>query len=372
MKKNLVLVSLDCARADVVYGSKFPATSRLMREGTSFMNAISSAPLTPISHATVLTGLQPKNHGIRHLFKEKLRKGVVTIQQLLRRQGYATGAVVSCPGMNRWYGFGKGFDMYDDEIPRLPDGSDPLQTVDVKLRGMALKPANVVSERSIRWLEHNAHEPFCLFAHFFDAHWPYSAPRGFGGKNDYENSLAFADFHLGRILEKIDELGLRDDTAIICFSDHGEDLNGLYPNDKGGDARGHPEESGHGCLLYEQTQRVVLVIRDQIVQRNRQVDAQVRLVDVFPTILELLDVGYPGRLDGESLLAPPGNKPRIAYSETLYAEELDRAKKRFRNAKTKVSLRVDNKFKMIVSPESGETEFYDLENDPNELKNLAL
>ena len=87
-----------------------------------------------------------------------------------------------CPGMNKWYGFSKGFDHYDDEIPRLADGSDPLETVDVKKRGTALKRAEVVVERALNWIDkkRSPDKPFFLFLHFFDAHWPYKAPHKFG------------------------------------------------------------------------------------------------------------------------------------------------------------------------------------------------
>jgi len=152
MQKNLILISLDTVRADVAYSGKFKAINFLRNQGVSFLNTVSSSPLTPVSHATVLTGLQPYNHGMRHLFKEKLKQNTITLASILQKKGYKTGAIVSCPGMNKWYGFSKGFDHYDDEIPRLADGSDPLKTVDVKKRGTALKRAELVIERANKWL----------------------------------------------------------------------------------------------------------------------------------------------------------------------------------------------------------------------------
>ncbi|VVB76871.1 Sulfatase [uncultured archaeon] len=354
-----------------MYGGRFPATARLMKESTYFTNAISSAPLTPISHASILTGLQPRNHGVRHLFRERIRRNAKMIQQILQENGYVTGAIVSCPGMNRWYGFSRGFETYDDEIPRLPDGSDPLNTVDVKLRGLALKPANKVSERATAWLERNGRSPFALFIHFFDAHWPYSAPKGFGGANAYENSLAFVDYHLGVVLKKLEELGLDKNTTVVCFSDHGEDLNGLYENDKGGKRLGHPEELGHGCLLYDQTQKVVLIIRDAGFSKNREIRAQARLVDIFPTVLDLLKIKYDGHVDGISLLQN-AKIPRIAYSETFFPDELDKKRPEFSAAVSKKAIRIENKYKIIFNIGSDEVEVYDLENDPHEQRNLNI
>src|SRR3990167_11560060 len=107
MKKNLIFVSLDTVRADVAYSGKFEAIENLRSAGVTFLNTISSSPLTPVSHATVFTGLQPFNHGVRHLFKEQINKNVPVLAEILKSEGYKTGAIVSCPGMNRWYGFSR-------------------------------------------------------------------------------------------------------------------------------------------------------------------------------------------------------------------------------------------------------------------------
>lgn len=371
--KNLLLISLDCLRADVGYSGRFNVLNKLLKKSVSFTNAISQAPLTPISHATVFTGLLPKNHGIRHLFKEQVRADATTFQQLFKAKGYETGAFVSCPGMNEWYGFGKGFDTYDDEIPRLPDGSDPLHTVDVKLRGSALKRAEVVTNRAIDWLEEREGKPFLLFCHYFDAHWPYEAPNIFGGENPYEGEVAYSEKYFGDLLDYMEKKGLLEDTTIICFSDHGEDLNGWYENDKGGKERGHPEEEGHGCLLYEQTQRVFLTISDTTLPQEKKVTAQVSLVDIFPTICELFELNNQEKLDGQSLIKivqKNENEDRVAYSETHYPDEVSEDNPVFEGVYSKKSYRIDNKFKIIVD-EHGDTEIYDLEKDPLEQNDLT-
>ena len=239
-KKNLFFVSLDTVRADVAYSGKFEAIEKLRNVGVTFLNTISSSPLTPVSHATVFTGLQPFNHGVRHLFKEQINKDVPVLAEILKSEGYKTGAIVSCPGMNRWYGFSRGFDHYDDEIPLLADGSDPLQTVDVKKRGTALKRAEVVIDRAIQWISKNKDgQPFFVFLHFFDAHWPYEAPKKFAGDNIYEEEVAYSAHHFGLFIKKMEEMNLLSNTTVVCFSDHGEDLDGMYPNDKGGEKLGH-------------------------------------------------------------------------------------------------------------------------------------
>lgn len=372
--KNLILISLDTVRADVAYSGKFKTIERLRKEGVTFLNCISSSPFTPASHATVFTGLQPYNHGIRHLFKEGLNPKTKTLAQILKKNGYKTGAIVSCPGMNKWYGFAKGFSHYDDEIPKLADGSDPLLTVDVKKRGTALKRADLVVDKAYEWVKNKKNQKYFLFIHFFDAHWPYEAPKKFAGSNVYEEEIGFTDHYLGLFLDKLKEEGLLDNTSIIAFSDHGEDLDGLYPNDKGGIKLGHPEEFGHGCLLYDQTQKTVLIIKDKKISPKRTVNQQVRLVDVFPTILDLLSIKYPYRHNGISLL--PIIKTNIdmslvAYSETFYPEEQAKVGK-FKNVKNKISLRVANKQKTIFHLNSNFVEIFDLENDENETNNLYV
>jgi len=375
MKKNLIFVSLDTVRADVAYSGKFESIEKLRSKGVTFLNTISSSPLTPVSHATVFTGLQPFHHGIRHLFKEKINENVSVLAEILKSEGYKTGAIVSCPGMNKWYGFSRGFDHYDDEIPLLADGSDPLQTVDVKKRGTALKRAEIVIDRAFRWVSQQKDgQPFFIFLHFFDAHWPYEAPKKFGGDNIYEEEVAYSAHHLGLFMEKMKEAGLLEHTTIVCFSDHGEDLEGMYPNDKGGEKFGHPEESGHGCLLYDQTQKVVLIIEDPSLERCVNIEEQVRLVDVMPTVLELL--GFPKTdvpFDGTSLL-PVINGVKLnlpAYSETFYPEEQTTAMGgKYSEARNKKSLRLKNADKFIMHLDSDYLEVYDLTRDPNEMKNL--
>ena len=371
--KNILLISLDTVRADVAYRGGFKTIDALRKRGVTFLNTISSSPLTPVSHATVFTGKQPYEHGVRHLFKEQIDKKVKTITELLKKEGYETGAIVSCPGMNKWYGHSRGFNHYDDEIPRLADGTDPLLTVDVKKRGTALKRANIVADRAYEWIKDKKDKNYFLFIHFFDAHWPYEAPQKFGGKNIYEEEVAFADHYLGKFLDKIEKEGYLKNTTIIAFSDHGEDLDGMYPNDKGGKKLGHPEEFGHGCLLYDQTQKVVLIVSDKDLPKGKNIEQQVRLLDISPTLVDLLKIKTTNTFSGTSLLPIVKSNVSLnlsAYSETYYPEEQYLSSGKFKFAKNKVSMRYTNKTKLIANLDSSNPELYDLEHDQNELSNL--
>jgi arylsulfatase len=370
-QRDVLLISLDTLRADVAYSGLFPALNRLTGSGVKFAQAISSSPLTPVSHATVLSGRQPPVHGVRHLFRESMNPAVTTIAQVLRGQGYATGAVVASPGMNKWYGLDCGFDHYDDWIPPLADGTDALQVVDVELRGTAMKRAPMVTERALEWFGRQGDEPVLLFAHYFDSHWPYEAPEdvGVGVRNPYEGEVAYMDRGVGYLLDGLVERGLDlDETVVVLFSDHGEDLGGWYPDDHAGEL-GHPEERGHGALLFDVTQRVPLIVRAPWAgAAGTVVDSQVRLTDVFSTVLELVDVPAP-KSDGVSLV--PMMKPgaaaedRPAYCETFYRAELAKADPRWSHLRPLTAVRQPDR-KVIWERGTENVELYDLVNDPHE------
>jgi arylsulfatase A-like enzyme len=146
----------------------------------------------------------------------------------------------------------------------------------------------------------------------------------------------------------------------------------MYPNDKGGEKLGHPEEEGHGCLLYEQTQKVLLTIKDEGVQRNYEESRQVELTDIFPTLTQLFGIPTDHPIDGRSLIQFIRDKSlesRVAYSETFFPEEL---KGNYDQAvKPKKMYRLNNRYKVILEVGGQKVEIFDLENDPNEIKNLV-
>lgn len=369
---NLLLISLDTLRSDVAYSRTFPTIERLRSSGVTFRTTVSSSPLTPISHATVLTGLQPRGHGIRHLLRERLAAGVPTLATLLRSAGYRTGAVVSCPGLNRWYGLDAGFDWYDDWVPPLADGRNAVEVADVELRGTAMKRAPDVARRALDWVATTPGDaPRFLFAHFFDAHWPYEAPEdvGVAAANPYEGEVAFMDHYLGVLLDGLADAGLDlDQTLTVCFSDHGEDLAGWYPNDHAGPL-GHPEERGHGALLFDATQLVPLVVVDP---RHRQaarsqVFEQVRLVDVLPTILDLLDLPAIASHGTSAAGAVRGGtiEPRVAYCETFYREELAASAEEWSHLRPLQAVRHPGT-KTIWTHGGEDVDVYDLTRDPDE------
>jgi len=376
-KTNVILISLDGFRADVSYSGKFPTLTELIGRGVTFKNVVSQAPLTPVSHASVLTGLMPPRHGIRHLFLEQLSDGVETIGTILKKDGYQTHAVISCPGLHSWYGHNKGFDTYDDKLPLGPDGKDALFTVDVKARGEATKRAEDVVKKALKLADSISNDPFFFFLHFFDAHWPYSPPLPYKKDyidNPYEGEIAYIDKMLGDLINNFSNKGLLKNTILVIFSDHGEDLNGLYPNDHGDE---HPEEEGHGCLLYDATQLVPLIIvfPDRYKFDNINIEEQVRLVDITPTLLDILKIDSKINFDGKSLMRHINGegKDLIGYCETHYPMENSDTLKKYpliRNLKAVRIRSATHEFKVIWQIDGDIVEVYDLLNDPNERKNL--
>ena len=370
-KLNLIAISLDTMRADVAYSGRLRRFEELCGRGTVFVNTVASAPVTPVSHASIFTALQPYEHGLRHLLRERLQTPKPTLAELMANAGYDTGAIVACPGLNRWYGLDRGFNHYDDEVPKLADGRDPLHVNDVKIRGTALKRAPLVVERSLQWLESRRRRPFFMFTHFFDTHWPYEAPEQFGpdDANPYEGEAHYVDHYLGVLMDQLKEWGLLENTLFVVFSDHGEDLAGWYPNDHGGAALGHPEEKGHGCLLHDATQMVPLVvIGKDLAPEAVRVRQQVRLVDIVPTITDLLQIPDPAERAGASLapLFAGHGSDRVAYSESYYREEQTSAPDGVPGLGPLHATRLENRSKVIVDVNSGAIEVYDLMADPHE------
>jgi arylsulfatase A-like enzyme len=376
---NIILVSLDGVRADVAYSGKFKTLEKLRRRGVTFKRVVSSAPLTPVSHASVFSGLFPPRHGVRHLFLEKLAEDVKTFPVLLKENGYKTHAVVSCPGLHHWYGMDRGFDTYDDKVPPGSDGKDALFTVDVKVRGRAAKLADEVLEKGLMLLDQVVGQRFFIFLHFFDAHWPYEPPAPFDTQykhNPYEGEIGYAEQKLGQFLAELEHRGLHENTILIVIADHGEDMNGLYQNDHGGKENGHPEEEGHGCLLYDATQMVPMIFTfPQRFGYTGTIEQQVRLVDIAPSILEILNIQTNTKFDGISLLPHLAGKGNdlLGYCETHYPRENAQILEKYPYLHDLKALRIrngDTEHKIIWHLESDVVEVYDLKNDPNERINL--
>jgi arylsulfatase A-like enzyme/tetratricopeptide (TPR) repeat protein len=298
---NLLLVTIDTLRADHVgaYGdvdAQTPVLDRLAAEGTRFTTAISAAPLTLPSHASILTGLYPPRHGARYNGFSRLRKSYDTLAERLRDAGYATGAVIGSYVLAGKYGLDQGFDHYDD---------------DTRSRGNpAKRTATEVSDGALAWLA-GARKPFFLWVHYFDPHKVYAPPEPFAttfAGRPYDGEIAYVDSELGRLLDALVGRGEFDETLIAVTADHGESL-------------GEHNELTHSYTLYDAVLAVPLIFRGPGVPAGRVVEGVVSTVDVAPTVSALLDLAPFGESDGvdlSPLWSDSSPRPnRLAFAETL-------------------------------------------------------
>jgi len=344
---HVLLITLDTTRADHLgcYGhaaAKTPVLDRLAAEGVRFADAVSPAPITLTSHATMLTGHDPPRHGVRHNGDFRLDQRFVSLAEVLQSKGYATSAFISAFVLDARFGLKQGFDVYDDTVNVAEDPSF----------GYSERPANAVTDAALRWLRgHDRSKPFFAWVHYYDPHHPCAPPQPYASMfraNLYDGEIAFMDAQIGRLIAAIDELRLNDKTLVFVVGDHGESL-------------GEHLEASHSRFLYEATQHVPLILwSPALVSRPAVVDdVVVGVVDVMPTILELLGFPIPSGLDGLSLLHCRESPGRMVYMETLaaYMES---------GWAPLYGLR-RHQDKYILAPRP---EYYDLATDPRELQNL--
>ena len=339
LRPNVLLISIDTLRADHLgcYGYKTPtpAIDALAAKSVLFENAISQVPLTLPSHCSILTGLYPEQHGVRNNESFALATKFLTLAEIFRENGYATGAVVGSFSLDSTFGVNQGFGFYEDEIGQ---GHDPEINRQVERR------AETVWKLSRKWLEEQK-GPWLCFLHFFDPHTGYTPPSPF--PQTYDGEIGYVDKVVGQMQQFLQQRNLLSTTILVILSDHGESL-------------GEHGELSHGVFLYDATLRVPLLVAAPGYTANR-VPSQVRLVDVAPTILELAGLTAKQVFSGQSLVPfMKGLRKELpAYSESYYTNLL-------MGWASLYSLRWQNK-KWIEAPKQ---EFYDLVRDPHEVKNL--
>lgn len=345
---NVLLVTLDTTRADRLgcYGhaaAQTPTLDGLARDGILFEHCITPSAYTLPSHSSIMTGLYPPHHGVRLNGGAALGDTHTTLAERLAAKGYRTGAFVGAFVLDGRWGLSQGFQHYDDDFPLGPDQRLDLARVQ--------RPANHVVDAALKWLDHDRGKPFFAWVHFYDPHTPYEPPQPFRSRlaNPYDGEIAFTDSQVGRLLEWIDRQGLTDNTVVVVVGDHGEGL-------------GSHGESEHGYYIYDYAVRVPLLIRlPGRNTRGRRVPAQVRTVDIFPTLLEAVAGERADGIEGRSLmplLASRQETPRYAYSESM-AVNLQYGWSALYSLRT-------NDYKYIDAPRS---ELYSLDDDPGETRN---
>lgn len=383
-RPNLLLISLDTTRSDhlSVYGYERATSPRLeafAREGLLFEAAYAPSATTGPTHASIFTGLYPMAHNVRKN-GQVLGPELLTLAERLTEGGFETGAVVSSFVLSEQFGYGQGFESFDEDFSEasVPEGVTIWEgrQIDGKFYGSA----EDTTRRALSWLDgrESKDRPFFLFVHYFDPHDPYTPPPGWtppfepGPKAAlkqvrinylYDLLLSFTDHWIGALFDGLAERDLERDTLVVVVGDHGE---GLMDHGHG----------YHGAHIYEEAVRVPLIARwPGRIAAGERVSTPIAILDLAPTMLELLDLeageigdqatSRAGRFLGQA--AGAGDEPVFLYRRLYEPGELSDGTS---VVGEQFGVR-EGSFKLIEAPEEGTIELYDLATDPKERENLA-
>ena len=411
---NVLFIVLDTVRAQSLsaYGysrATTPQLERLAKNGVRFEQAISPAPWTLVSHATMFTGHFP--HELSADWEKPLDAAYPTLAEDFRDHGYATaGFVANMIYCSYEMGLNRGFTHYEDypfSISEFALSSSLVSNVvnSQVVRALAgnydvldRKSAGQVNHDFLRWLSHNNQKPFFVFLNYFDAHEPYMPRPPFDAKfgqktprrnnlvkrwahegarldkesmspaeiqaeqDAYEGSITYLDQELGSLFDELKNEKILENTLVIITADHGEQFgeHGIFT---------------HGNSLYLQSVRVPLLISFPAhVPAKTSVRAPVTLRDLAATIVDLVQLRDKGRFPGNSLAQfwngttntdSATRSPLL--SEVSVGPDTKPHEPLFKGAMR--SLVVDRKHYILNG--DGREEVYDLDSDPQENKDLA-
>jgi arylsulfatase A-like enzyme len=344
--ENVLLITVDSLRYDRALASDrevnpAPHLSELAATGTSFREAYANGPNTPSSFPTILTGTHPSMYGGYRYLDERRP----FISATLNEAGFTTVGYHSNPHLGPEKNYHHGFDRFNDSAESEDDGQTIKNIVDQRVSAdsrlysvlrriyhlftmatdsSAYDKAPVISRRASDWFDEtwDGEQPFFMWLHYMDVHYPFDPPDEFleelnitppstrrtaslNGKMQenpdelteadrqdllalYDGEIRYTDHHIGQLLAELDRRGIREETAVIVTADHGE-------------AFGEHGRYGHHPYLYDELLHVPLVV-DAPGFASRRIDEMVSLIDLGPTICELLDVAIPEATQGDSLI----------------------------------------------------------------------
>lgn len=386
---NILFITVDTLRADHLSSWGYhletsPNMDKLASEGVRFANAYTVTSRTAPSHFSMFTSRYPQEHGAKlNGFAPPEGMKYLYLPQVLQKFGYSNGAFVSAwPLSKKLTKLDRFFDVYDQDLGRS------YQTIN------SMRWAEDVAPRAMNWIEQTAKKdkPFFAWVHFFDPHSPYDFREDFEatkttGEKDrtaekgqnvvlddvkaYNSEILYTDHWVGKLVDKIDELGLKDDTVVILLADHGESI-------------GEKEYQGHSRRLWESIVHIPMIIRfPGAVDAGKVVEAKVSTLDVMPTLLDLTvkrsdpTAKVPSEMVGRSLASGLSGTNEVAdrqvravafagqkwvmpkWFSKLWLRDLD--------FPLRVSYR-NGDHKVVWTPEEEILEIYDLAADPFEMK----
>lgn len=347
---SVLLITIDTLRADALsaYGgpARTPNLDRLAADGVRFSFAHAHAVVTLPSHASILTGRFPYQHGYRDNAGFRLTAGTRTLAMHLKNSGFATGAFIGAFPLDGRFGLTAGFDVYDGRFDDSGAGAEFI---------LPERPAPVVVDHATAWIRAQSTRWFA-WVHVYEPHAPYKPPPPFDreyASQPYYGEVAAADAALGPLLDAV-RASARS-TLVIATADHGEGL-------------GEHGEATHGLFAYEPTLRVPLIMAN-VEPGSSGMSGEVTStpafhVDIMPTILDTVGVAIPSDLPGRSLRTAAARNdatPRASYFEAMSPS--------VEYGWAPLSGVLVNAEKYVDLPV---TELYDLGRDPREADNLAL
>ena len=344
---NVLLVTMDTTRADRLgcYGykrAKTPNLDNLAAKGVEFLNVTCQVPLTTPSHCSILTGTYPLYHQVRNNGTYILSPALVTLAEVLGGKGFATAAFVSSFTVDSRFGLDQGFEVYDDKFAE----AQAFKALNSE------RKAEKTFEAFSRWLGKNQARSFFCWVHFYDPHLPYDPPAPYNvefADSLYDGEIAYMDQVIGKTIEALREKSLLAKTLVILAGDHGE-------------AFGEKVEAGHGVFIYDGTMKVPLIFyAENHLPAGLVIKSRVRLIDLMPSVLDMLNVPVNKDVQGTSLLPYINGKKKEdlgSYIETYFPRE--------NYGWSELVGLVDGDWKYIRAPEE---ELYNLKTDPEEMKN---
>jgi len=312
-KPNILIITFDCLRPDHLsalgYRGLFtPTFDRLIDEGVIFTNAYCQAPNTWISHASLFTGCNPYRHGVRTPLR-KIAPNVRTMAEVFQEAGYTTFGLPAMSLLSREAGFARGFDEYC---------LDGLQSREGILSHRYYRSASDTLAITKHWLR-GISRPFFGWIHYFGTHRVEDSLLDLPPKyrqqyseyaQYYDGKVAFTDEQfLEHLVGELKTLGILDETILVLWSDHGENLHGVE----------HNPQYAHNWTLKEDVMRVLLVIRAPwLLPPGEKHSNVVQSIDIFPTLLGLVGVrSFQSQVEGKYLTTPFPQSNPIVYMENL-------------------------------------------------------
>ncbi len=337
---NVVLIVIDTLRADHLgmYGYErdtSPNLDLLAERGTVFERAYSHCSWTMPSIASILTGLEPRDHGISK-WEDPLMQHLLTLPEVFQAHGYRTAAGISHYILAEEYNFDQGFEFYDTSALDL---GSPHQ----------VSSAPVVTTFGLRQTRRDRRAPFFVMLHYFDPHAEYVAhprfPFGDEPVDLYDGEIAFTDEAIGRLLDEMAQREQLDNTIIVVVADHGEEFG-----DHGGIM--------HTVTLYEEVIRIPLLVYVPGFEARR-VEQVVAETQLAPTLLALAGLPIPPSFRAPALpFDQAGFLPGEDYR--VHAETREKARK---------EAVIEGDWKLIQDLRRRSWEMYDLAEDPGENEN---